>query len=44
MPVDAANDDISTMLLEEGEHKQFMDNNGVSCGVGPNQIVKENVD
>ena len=38
--VNAANDDVTTMLIQEDEYKQSMDSDGASRGVCPNHIVR----
>ena len=40
MLVDAASDDVTTVLIQEDEHKQFMDNVGASRGAGPKQVIR----
>ena len=40
MLLSAANNDVTTMSIQKGECKQFMDNVGVSIGTGPNQVVR----
>ena len=35
----AANDDVTIMLIQEDEYKHFIDNVCESSGVGPNKVV-----